>query len=128
MKRNAKKRKSARKRWAGKCYTAHGLDTAIGRACDRLWPPPGELARRRGENDKTWLARLTVEQRRELRQWQHDHHWHPNQLRHLHATEVRKRFGLEAAQVVLGHANANTTEIYAEKNEALAAKVAMEMG
>src|SRR5262249_45037080 len=30
-------------------------------------------------------------------------HWHPHQLRHTHATEVRRRFGLEAAQVSLGH-------------------------
>jgi hypothetical protein len=28
-------------------------------------------------------------------------HWHPNQLRHLFATEVRKAHGLEAAQVLL---------------------------
>jgi hypothetical protein len=25
-------------------------------------------------------------------------YWHPNQLRHLHGTEVRRRFGLEAAR------------------------------
>ena len=35
--------------------------------------------------------------------------WHPNQLRHTRATEVRKQFGLEAAQVVLGHAKADVT-------------------
>ena len=28
-------------------------------------------------------------------------HWHANQLRHSKATEVRREFGLEAAQVVL---------------------------
>ena len=33
--------------------------------------------------------------------------WSPNRLRHTAATEVRKRFGLEAAQVVCGHQNAN---------------------
>src|SRR5262249_47372222 len=49
--------------------------------------------------------------------------WTPNQLRHLSATEVRKRFGLEAAQVVLGHEKASTTEIYAEKNISLAVRV-----
>ena len=54
--------------------------------------------------------------------------WSPGQLRHTHGTEVRKRFGLEAAQVVLGHARADTTEIYAEKNLSLAAKVAAEIG
>jgi integrase len=55
-------------------------------------------------------------------------HWHPHQLRHSHATEVRKRFGLEAAQVALGHAQARVTEVYAERDLALAARVAAEMG
>ena len=54
--------------------------------------------------------------------------WHPNQLRHLFATEVRGRFGLEAAQVSLGHAKADVTQVYAERNLALADKVAAEMG
>ena len=55
-------------------------------------------------------------------------HWHANQLRHLYATEVRKAYGLEAVQVSLGHARADTSEIYAEKNLTLAAKVAAEIG
>jgi len=46
--------------------------------------------------------------------------WSPNRLRHLHATEVRKRFGLEAAQVVLGHSKADVTQIYAQRNLDLA--------
>src|SRR5262249_60066482 len=50
-------------------------------------------------------------------------HWHPNQLRHALGTEVRKQFGLEAAQVVLGHARADVTQVYAEKNLQLALKV-----
>jgi integrase len=54
--------------------------------------------------------------------------WTPNQLRHSFATEVRKEHGLEAAQVLLGHSKANTTEIYAERNEALAASVATKIG
>jgi hypothetical protein len=29
---------------------------------------------------------------------------HPNRLRHTHGTEVRRRYGLDAAQVVLGRA------------------------
>ena len=40
--------------------------------------------------------------------------WSPNQLRHTAATEIRAKAGLEAAQVVLGHSSAKTTEIYAE--------------
>jgi integrase len=43
-------------------------------------------------------------------------HWSPNQLRHSKATEVRRRFGLEAAQVTLGHAHARITEVYAERD------------
>jgi integrase len=52
----------------------------------------------------------------------------PNQIRHTTATEIRKRFGLEAAQVVLGHSEAETTQIYAERDHELAARVAGEVG
>lgn len=54
--------------------------------------------------------------------------WAPNQLRHLRGTEVRKAFGLEAAQVLLGHARADVTQVYAERDMALAARVAAETG
>lgn len=43
--------------------------------------------------------------------------WSPNQLRHLYATEVRKEYGLEAASILLGHANPETTLIYAKRDE-----------
>lgn len=55
-------------------------------------------------------------------------HWHPNQLRHNAGTEVRKRYGIEAAQLLLGHSNANTTEIYAEKNLDAVSRIAAEVG
>ncbi|VTU01492.1 catalytic phage domain protein : Integrase, catalytic core, phage domain protein OS=Rhodopirellula sallentina SM41 GN=RSSM_06627 PE=4 SV=1: Phage_integrase [Gemmataceae bacterium] len=55
-------------------------------------------------------------------------HWHPNQLRHAQGTRVRHQFGLEAAQVVLGHARADVTEVYAERDVARAARVAAEIG
>lgn len=54
--------------------------------------------------------------------------WHTNQLRHTYATEVRKRYGLEAAGASLGHAKMSVTEVYAERDEALAARVAGEIG
>jgi integrase len=54
--------------------------------------------------------------------------WHPNQLRHTRGTEVRKAYGLEAAQVVLGHTQAKVTEVYAESDATLAARVALETG
>ena len=55
-------------------------------------------------------------------------HWTPNQLRHSTGTEVRNKFGLDSAQAYLGHANASTTEIYAELDFEKAAKVAREIG
>ena len=54
--------------------------------------------------------------------------WHPNQLRHSAATEIRRRFGLEAAQVVLGHAKADVTQVYAERDARLAAEVMKQIG
>jgi integrase len=54
--------------------------------------------------------------------------WAPNQLRHSAATEIRKLFGVEAAQVVLGHAEADVTQIYAERDYDLAARVAKQVG
>ena len=54
--------------------------------------------------------------------------WAPNRLRHATGSEVRKLFGLESAQVILGHAKADTTEIYAERNAELARSVARKIG
>jgi integrase len=51
-----------------------------------------------------------------------------NQIRHTYATRVRREFGLEAAQVLLGHSKADVTQIYAEKNAALARDVAAQIG
>lgn len=42
--------------------------------------------------------------------------WSPNQLHHLGATKIRAAHGLEAAQVLLGHARADVTQIYAERD------------
>lgn len=44
-------------------------------------------------------------------------HWTPNQLRHLYATEIRKEFGLEASQIMLGHSRCDVTQIYAERDQ-----------
>lgn len=54
--------------------------------------------------------------------------WSPNRLRHSAATEIRKQFGLESAQCVLGHASADITQIYAERDSDLAKRVAMQIG
>ena len=55
-------------------------------------------------------------------------HWSPHRLRHTKATDIRKAFGLDAAQAVLGHRGAKVTQIYAELDIAKAAEVAAKIG
>lgn len=54
--------------------------------------------------------------------------WGPNRLRHSAATYLRKRFGIEAARVVLGHRSSAVTEVYAELDRAKAADIMAEVG
>jgi integrase len=54
--------------------------------------------------------------------------WTPGRLRHNAGTEVRSKFGAEAAQLVLGHQNLSTTEIYAEKDRKQYAAIMKEIG
>ena len=54
--------------------------------------------------------------------------WSPNRLRHTAATEIRREFGLEAAQVILGHAAVGVTQVYAERDMAKGADVARRIG
>jgi integrase len=55
-------------------------------------------------------------------------HWHPNQLRHLRATEVRAQFGLDVARALLGHRSPQITEVYAEVDLSKAADVMKRIG
>lgn len=55
-------------------------------------------------------------------------HWHPHQLRHNYATNIRRQYGIEAARVMLGHATTTMTEIYAERDSGVAAEVAAKYG
>ena len=54
--------------------------------------------------------------------------WSPNRIRHTASTEIRKRFGIDAARAVDGHGSANTTEIYAELDLQKAVEVMKEVG
>lgn len=121
-------RKRCPKRSAGDQYTTASYRRAIHRACDVAFPPSGVLARREGESAKRWQARLSPEQRKQLKEWQSQQHWSPNQLRRSTATEVRRQYGLEAAQVMLGHASANVSQIYAERDMAKARDVMRQVG
>jgi site-specific recombinase XerC len=71
---------------------------------------------------------LTAVQTRELKAWNKAHSWHPNQIRHTVGTEVRARYGLEAAQCLLGHTKATVTEVYAERDMRQAAEIARKIG
>jgi integrase len=55
-------------------------------------------------------------------------HWHPHQLRHNHATTLRKLYGLEVARILLGHKTAAVTEIYAEADQQKAVEIAAKIG
>jgi integrase len=93
-------------------YDVAAYRRAIHRACDKAFPAPADVA-----DGPAGLAA-----------WRSEHRWSPNQLRHTAATQIRRKFGLEAAQTVLGHSQADVTQIYAERDYALAARVAREVG
>ena len=94
----------------------------------RYTGPVFKLCRREGESVRKWQERLTDEQQAELGEWQSDHRWSPNRLRHSAGTEIRKRYGLEAAQVVLGHASADVTQVYAERDLQKAVEIMRDVG
>lgn len=54
--------------------------------------------------------------------------WRPNRLRHSAGTEARRLYGLEGAQILLGHSSADVTQVYAERNAELAVRIAREIG
>ncbi len=95
-------RKRRPKRRPGNRYDTNSYRRAVHRAV--------ELANRKGDKDDQLPK------------------WSPNRLRHSAATEIRKRFGLEAAQVTLGHATADVSQIYAERDLTLAAEVMRKIG
>ena len=54
--------------------------------------------------------------------------WHPHQLRHARATELREKFGLEESAAVLGHSDLKVTERYAQRSLEKAAAVMRTVG
>lgn len=124
----ARRPKRDSKRTPKNRYSNDSYRRAIDRACDLAFPPPPALARQEGESAKQWSERLTDKQREQLKSWRAANRWAPNQLRHAAGTEIRKRFGLEGAQVALGHSKANVTEIYAERDLSKAIEIARQVG
>lgn len=97
-------------RQPGNRYSTNSYRRAIHRACDLA-----DRAAHRDAPDVPAKTRLFPR-------------WSPNRLRHSAGTEIRRRFGLEAAQVTLGHSSADVTQIYAERDFQKAAEVMRVVG
>jgi integrase len=122
-------RKTKPKRRPGQRYTTDSYREAIARACDKAFPPAGALARAEGESERAWLARLTPEQKQLLASWRRAHRWHPHQLRHSFATQVRRECDVEMAAVLLGHSSAALTDaVYAQRDLARARALVAKIG
>jgi len=98
------------KKLPGERYTVGSYEHAITRACKRA-------------DKKTHEVHPEIPREEILIP-----HWHPNQLRHSRATEIRREAGLDAARVVLGHRSPQVTEVYAEIDVNKAAEVMARLG
>lgn len=122
------KRKNNPKRKPKGCYTPETYCRAIARACDKAFPAPTPLCKQDDETIAAWKARLSKKQHEELVAWQRAHRWHPHQLRHNAATNLRSQYGVEVARVILGHHSIAVTELYAERDQAKAITVMAQRG
>jgi integrase len=86
------------RRKANNKYDTHAYARAIRRACVKAFPIPPQLNATERET------------------WRKEHYWTLNQLRHTGLTLVRKDYGIEEAQVIGGHARADVTQIYAQRD------------
>jgi integrase len=117
-------------------YTVASYRRAIQRACDQAFPPPDELNRqrivgkkgKRWESPLEWTKRLGADRTLARNEWQRRHRWHPHQLRHNAATEIRREFGVEMARIMLGVRSIPMAELYGERDQAQALKVAAAIG
>lgn len=99
----------------GDAYTTESYCRAVTKLCDRA----DELARARAKKAGLKVADgIRMVQR-----------WHPHQLRHNYATEIRRQHGLEAAQLLLGHSSALVTDaVYADRDQAAMLRIAAKIG
>lgn len=98
------------KRTPGDRYDTNTYNRAITNACRKAFPAPDGL------------------DSEERKAWNREHRWSSHQLRHSFGTAVRRNHGLDVVQVLLGHAQANVTELYAEADAAKAIGVALKIG
>lgn len=55
-------------------------------------------------------------------------HWHPHRLRHSCGTRMRHEFGLDVAQLVLGHQSVEVSQVYASADRVKAMAVMAKVG
>ena len=95
----------------GDHYTIQTYGRAISRACRSAFPFP---------------LCMKLEHRDE---WHRSSRWTPHQLRHTAATMIRAKYGLEAAQLMLGHSSAVITDaVYAERDQSKVIAIARDVG
>ena len=127
--------KAAPKRKPGDRYGKTAYFRAVERACEAAFGMPGELrnipAALRNLPTDTPTDVIDAERMRlkeAAAEWRAEHCWSPAQLRHTRATLLREQFGIEAAQLVLGHSDPRVTMIYAERDFAKAAEIMRQIG
>jgi integrase len=124
--RQRRQRKSSPLWVPGDRFTTASYHRAIERGCEAAFGFPDELRNapiNHEETDDEKALRL-----KRAAAWRKANCWNPNQLRHSAATLIRERFGIEGAQVALGHSDPRITTIYAERNFELAAKIMQQIG
>ncbi|MBC7821687.1 MAG: site-specific integrase [Planctomycetaceae bacterium] len=121
----ARRPKRNQRRRPGQRYGKNSYTRAIIRGCELAFGMPDEL-RKRIPPDVPDDER--AERKRLASEWRSKHCFSPNQIRHSRATAIRERYGLEAAATVLGHSDPRVTEIYAERDFELAARIMREVG
>jgi integrase len=114
------------KRPPGDQYRVDTLLGAMKDGSEKAFPPPAELQRQRvpgkRKNSTRWETRKEHQERlgqdgwAALLEWNAAHSFTSRQLRHNAATELRKKYGLDVTQTVLGHAMGSkvTAMVYAE--------------
>ncbi len=112
------RRKRKARRQPGERYSAMAVGHAIRKAIDRATT----------ERSCAACKPLPPAQRCPECQAKAIPYWHPHQLRHAKATEIRREYGLDVARVVLGHRSPQITEVYAEIDTAKAATVMERLG
>jgi len=119
-----RRKKRTSKKKPGKHYTTASYGQAIRKGCENAFDMPKEL--------RIVSSTLPADNRNRLKakasEWRKQWCWHPHQLRHNAATELRREFGIEATRTVLGHSSLAITEMYAEKDLEAARSIVEQVG